>query len=98
MSTFYNTTKEPNKAELDKRAQTQEQRVLAWFMEHPESEATPYYIQLSVMQSSPITSVRRAMTNLTLEGKLLKTDKKIKEIYGISNYLWRLKDRQLELF
>ena len=48
----------------------------------------------------PITSVRRAMTDLTTEGKLIKTDKKRKGGYGADNYLWRLriKVEQKELF
>ena len=104
MKHWHNTTKEPNKSELDQRAQSQEEKILAWFKEHPGTKATPFGVKASCMLSNPnqsavpITSVRRAMSNLTRDGKLEKTSKKVVEVYGISNYLWRLKERQLELF
>ena len=96
--TWYNTTKEPNKSELDQKAQSQEDKIYNWFLDHPTMEVTPFYIQARLMPKSPITSVRRAITNLTKAGHLEKTDKKVVEVYGISNYLWKLKGGQLSLF
>ena len=96
--TWYNTTKEPNKSELDERAQSQEDKILDWFIEHPTMAVTPFYIHALVMPRSPVTSTRRALTNLTMADKLEKTDNKVIEIYGISNHQWRLKERQLRLF
>jgi len=39
---------------------------------------------------SPLTSWRRAITNLTVEGKLEKTNNRKEEKYGMKNYTWRL--------
>ena len=94
MNHWHNTTDES----YEDRAISQEDKILTWFREHPHIEATPFNIQQWCMPTSPITSVRRAMSNLTRDGKLEKMDKKVIEVYGISNYLWRLKERQLELF
>ena len=91
---WHNTTDES----YEDRAISQEEKILTWFREHPHIEATPFNIQQWCMPTSPITSVRRAMSNLTRDGKLEKMDKKVIEVYGISNYLWRLKEPQLELF
>ena len=38
----------------------------------------------------PITSVRRAISDLTRDGKLVKTDKQVMGIYGRKEYVWRL--------
>ena len=39
---------------------------------------------------APLTSIRRAMTTLTKDGKLIKTDKQVPGIYGTPNYKWKL--------
>jgi DNA-binding transcriptional regulator PaaX len=36
----------------------------------------------------PLTSVRRALTNLSKQGKLIKTDEKKKGIYGRDEFIW----------
>ena len=38
----------------------------------------------------PITSIRRAMTCLTNSGKIVKTDRQIKGMYGKAEHLWEL--------
>ena len=38
----------------------------------------------------PITSVRRAISDLTSNGDLVKTDKQVMGIYGRKEYVWRL--------
>lgn len=40
----------------------------------------------------PITSIRRALTNLTKQGKLIKTDEKRIGMYGRSEYVWKLNE------
>ncbi len=39
----------------------------------------------------PITSIRRAMYNLTRKGLLVKTDKQVEGPCGHKEYLWKLK-------
>ncbi len=41
--------------------------------------------------NTPITSIRRAMYNLTRKGLLVKTNKQIEGPYGHKEYLWKLK-------
>ena len=38
----------------------------------------------------PITSVRRAISDLTRNGDLVKTDKQVMGIYGRKEYVWRI--------
>ena len=41
--------------------------------------------------NTPITSIRRAISDLAKEGYLLKTDKKVMGNWGRLTYTWRLK-------
>jgi len=41
--------------------------------------------------NTPLTSIRRAITNLTVAGKLIKTNKTVISRYGRSEYVWQLK-------
>ncbi len=87
---WYNTTKEKNKKQLDKKAKTQAETILEWFQKNPKEAATPLEVQEACNPKWLTTSVRRAMTDLTAEGKLVKTDEKVVERYGKSNYRWTL--------
>lgn len=54
---------------------------------------TPYEVWerlVAIGKIYPLTSVRRAITNLTKEGMLEKTNHKVKGGYGTLNYCWRL--------
>jgi hypothetical protein len=42
----------------------------------------------------PITSIRRALTNLTNEGKIIKTGVKTVGLYNKKEHLWRLRTAQ----
>ena len=42
----------------------------------------------------PLPSIRRAMTNLSNEGKLIKTDVKMEGMYGKLEHLWCLPKKQ----
>lgn len=44
------------------------------------------------LETYPITSIRRALTNLTKQGKLIKTDEKRIGMYGRSEYVWKLNE------
>jgi len=63
-STWYNTTKEENKEELDKKAFTQEEQILEVFKQQ-KRELAPFEVQTYLMNRYPITSIRRGITNLT---------------------------------
>lgn len=101
--TFYNTIAEPPQdLQTSRRAvDKQENIILSWFKGHPHSRCTPFEIHDQVLPAAPITSVRRALTNLTDSGLLEKLDSQKVERWGKRNYEWRLAERpavQMEMF
>ena len=92
---FYNTTKEPNKIGFVRLAQKQDDAVLEFFRNHPFDAFTPASVHRRVFtEATPITSVRRSITNLEKGDMLIKTDQKEVEQFGRPNYKWRLKHRE----
>lgn len=75
------------------KAVSQEDKVLSFFRLHNTEKFTPFQIQRHVMPGSPVTSTRRALTNLTKEGLLTKLDEKKEEQYGEKNHYWMLTNR-----
>jgi hypothetical protein len=76
----------------EKGCNHQEERILRIFATHG-GQMTPFdvcNVFNKMYQPIPITSVRRAITNLTKRGKLHKCDRMKKEIYGKPNYYWKL--------
>ena len=114
ITSYYNTTKETGEelAVSKAKATNQEDHIIDIF-EHlsfvygKAAIVNPSRIEsrwINTMRGRsycpPITSIRRAMTNLTKKGKLVKTD--IMDIgkYGKPEHCWRLakvEDKQLEL-
>jgi hypothetical protein len=91
-SSFYNTTGLAGK-QLERRieqAESQEEAVEALFEAHPAAALTPFEVQEAALPGSPITSVRRAITNLTGEGVLRKTDHQKEGPHGDPNCTWTL--------
>ena len=101
--TYYNTTHVEG-AELrdyQATAASQEEAVLAFFEDHPEREFTPEDVGRYVLPNAPRTSWGRALTNLTTEKKLERTERQVEGKYGRPIYTWRLAQhdpRQPELF
>jgi hypothetical protein len=97
--TFHNTTNETG-VQLEaftKKAQTQDEVVLTFFKNHLNHDFSPsklyeYLIKHSLIDNTtPLTSIRRALTNLTVAGKLTKTNRTVISRYGRSEYVWQLK-------
>jgi hypothetical protein len=92
---YYNTNKIEGKAlaEARQRNLSQEDKVLALFMRYPDRDFSPHAVQSYVMPNAPLTSTRRAITNLTKKGYLEKntTAKRIMGPYGTLVHTWRLK-------
>lgn len=91
---YYNTTRLTGKELQDStdKAVTQEDKVLIYF-EHSKDLITPSEVWNAIFDTNltPLTSVRRAITNLTKEEKLLKMDNTKKEgIYGKPEYYWTI--------
>jgi hypothetical protein len=91
--TYYNTTNLIGQDLLKEieNAKTQEDKILLFFKKYPLQYFSPSEIFSSVFNYNvPLTSVRRAITNLTNSGKLIKTDKKKQGSYGKPNFCWKL--------
>ena len=91
MNTFYNTTNIVGDS-LQKEvsnAKTQQNKIMVLFKGSPDKLFTPFEV-LEQTRLSCINSVRRAMTNLTDEGLLIKTETKRIGSFGKNNYCWKL--------
>lgn len=101
--TYHNTT-ETLGTELklyQDKAKSQEVRILAFLLEDPVRPITPSVAVRWIFKDSvPITSVRRALTNLTNAGELVKTNAQVKGPYGRPEFIWKLasKYNQREMF
>jgi hypothetical protein len=93
MRRSYHNTTGSGGGTLDKyeaKARTQELAVSRWFVMHA-GDYTPSEVWGAVFtRMVPLTSVRRAMTNLTNAGVLEKTEKQRAGLYGRPEYAWRL--------
>ena len=98
---FYNTIslKGDELKEAEEKAETQEDKVLDFFQRHSRWHYTPWEVRRLVFAGSnvPITSVRRAINNLTDAGKLEKTDEKRVGPYGKPSYAWALKKEKKQM-
>jgi hypothetical protein len=74
----------------ERSAKSLESKVLKVFQEGRYKDFTPPEISLALGQQYPLTSIRRAITNLTSEGQLRKTEIKRTGIYGAQNNTWIL--------
>ena len=75
---YYNTTEETGSelAESHAKAKTQEKKILLCF--HDQGNPLSASVLCEMLNDAyPITSIRRALTDLTNEGSLPKTDKKV---------------------
>lgn len=97
--TYFNTTNESG-ATLVKNevaAKTQNQLIFEFYQRHRGVPFSPSQVQAALlMYDTPITSIRRAITVLTNEDKLIKTSIKTKGMYGRDEYCWRLGGRMTQ--
>tara|TARA_R110000803_G_scaffold192315_1_gene255140 strand:- start:52 stop:339 length:288 start_codon:yes stop_codon:yes gene_type:complete len=94
MKQFFNTT---NESGIDlqlaiQKAKNQNDRIYK-IMQQNSEPMTPFEVQSVyelIFPSVPITSIRRAMSTLTDNGQLVKTENMKVEQYGAKNHLWRV--------
>jgi len=89
---YHNTTGLEDRA-LEKRleqAESQEERAEAFFRARKGRRFTPFEVQERAFPNTPITSVRRAISNLTEAGVLRKTEETREGRYGQPNHTWTL--------
>jgi hypothetical protein len=96
MKPYYNTISLSGE-KLEKniaRALAQEELVKQIFQANPNKPLSPSMIMKLVSKKydrhSPITSWRRAITNLTDMGLLVKTDQKVEGLFGEPEHCWQL--------
>lgn len=95
---FHNTVElqQPNYVAADVKAYTQDQLILNFFQQHKDRDFTPCEVYETLLATctidkrTPITSIRRAMCNLTTAKYLEKTQNKRTGIYGMVNFTWKL--------
>ena len=96
---YYNTTRSAG-GELRRfkgKAANQAQKILNYFREFEPFGYTPSEIcRLVFRDKVPLTSVRRAMTDLTSARFLTKTDEQKRGPYGRPEYVWRLRGQDPE--
>jgi hypothetical protein len=89
---FFNTTNETGEElkESWRKVGDQEELIEEFFRVNSDKIFTPDEIQSTIpgFVGTPITSIRRAMTNLTASGVLRKTNIKRLGRYGKKNYCW----------
>ena len=92
---YYNTNDETGETLQSSRntATNQENMILAIFETYPNEGLTPFDIEDFAHDqevSWPITSIRRAITDLTNAGKLTKTNTMKLGRYGKNVHTWKL--------
>ena len=90
--TYFNTLSQFGDAlkTSTRKAETHTQRVYQFFKDNPTRRYTPLMVHRLMNFKNPETSTRRAMSDLTKDDKLFRTDKKVPEKYGSPNYMWTL--------
>ena len=96
--TFYDTNKTKDPEEAEKKAQRQEDIILQKFKNCPTYGHSPEMIHRICCKNAPLTSVRRAITNLTKAGYLEKMQTTVLGQYDKKIHLWRLKKQERSLF
>ena len=89
---YYNTNNERGETltRSRRRVNVQEREIIAVFNGRPGRKMTPFDVQDDVGHHVPITSIRRAITNLTTKGTLTKCDIMKAGRYGKMNHCWEL--------
>lgn len=91
---YYNTThlRGQRLARYEIQACKQDDMVAEFFRHNPGVDAAPHEVHQRLnLNGTPLTSIRRAMTNLTKDGVLERTDNQVDGPYGKPAYTWRLK-------
>ncbi len=95
---YFNTTSIRGKQLVDYEIQAskQDSKVMEVFFMNQSVELTPEDILNNHPDfwRTPITSIRRAFTNLATAGYIVKTDNQVDGMYGRPIHTWRYNDEQ----
>lgn len=89
-NSYYNTNKERGDELInsDHKAKSQEEEILKIFNIKERLSASEAWAIYDNKGNTPITSIRRAITNLYNDGKLFKTNERIIGIYGKKEHIY----------
>jgi hypothetical protein len=89
---FFNTPGLTGDSLREQRARkaSQNAEILDLFKREDPDGLTPWGVHRLLDGHMSIVSIRRAITTLTDQGELEKTDEQRRESEGILNYVWRL--------
>jgi len=90
---YYNTNKEEG-IDLEislKNSKSQEVIILSIFKDNKELSASKAWSIYNKNKNTPLTSIRRAITDLCTKGELIKTDKTVIGIYGKKEHIYKIK-------
>ena len=94
---YYNTLASTgNKLrEYKEKSNKQEDLILELFKLNPKLELSPFEVQTVLKRFNvlrvPITSIRRAITDLTSDSRLIKTSTRKLGPFGRDSYCWKYK-------
>lgn len=75
--------------DLEAKAAGQEKDIARFYALRPNEYLSPSTVWNAFGQRWPITSIRRAITNLTGDGHLIKTSKTVQGEFGRNEYCWK---------
>ena len=89
---YYNTTnlKGDGLKSSQSKAISQSALIYSFFLDY-NKPLSPSMVLKKLNLKCPITSVRRAITNLTLDNKIVKTSSMVEGNYGKPEHLWKVK-------
>lgn len=95
LKSFFNTISLRGKklVEAQRNAKAQQEKVYLIFLQNKRKGMTPFDVNTEYSKlypKVPITSIRRAMTQLTKDKHLVMTEKKRNGLYDTPNHLWEL--------
>jgi hypothetical protein len=90
---YYNTNKETGAelAQSNTKCKTQEAQILQIYRMNRNLSASQAW-KLYPGKNTPLTSIRRGISNLCNSGKLVKTDQMVRGLYGKNEYLYKYKN------
>lgn len=100
--TYFNTTHALGKelSEYREKAKCQEETILRFMLRHHRTNWTASDIWRECFRQQlrpvPLTSVRRAITNLYNAGDIFKTQDQKEGIYGRPEYFWKISTKHLQ--
>jgi len=100
MPSYHNTIHETGRAlaKREKKAKSQDRLVYDLFRKMGRAMSASEIYRLWPEHKTPLTSVRRSITNLKNAAMLVKTSEKVMGLYGSPEYKYQLPDSQLSLF